>query len=270
MKCDKERITNWLNGELTATEVDKLEMHLSTCAACRQELESTRELFEAMENIPAPVPAGDLPARFQGMLDLYQESAAEKKLSWQGGIGRLFRNFFPKPIVQMAYTVIFLVIGYIIGYLLAGNGSTTKVQTNMAQLSAEVEEMKQMMTLALLENPSASERLRAVNYTEGIGNANKQVINALLITLNEDPNVNVRLATLEALLRYTGIPEVRQGLVNAIVVQESPLVQSALADVMLQLQEKNAVVSFKTLLNEKEISTPVREKIEQTIKKLTL
>jgi hypothetical protein len=60
-------------------------------------------------------------------------------------------------------------------------------------------------------------------------------------------------------------PAVREGLVQSIVQQESPLVQSALADVMLKLQERRAVHSFKKLLLQKNLNNLVRSKIEQTI-----
>jgi HEAT repeat protein len=75
----------------------------------------------------------------------------------------------------------------------------------------------------------------------------------------------VRLVTLEALSQYANVPAVREGLVQSIVLQESPLVQSAMADVMLKLQEKKAVQPLKKLLQQKDLNKAVRNKIEQTI-----
>jgi len=136
-------------------------------------------------------------------------------------------------------------------------------------LSAQVHDMRQMIMLSLLENPSASERIRGVSYTNEISQVNTKIIDALLTTLNNDPNVNVRLMTLDALLHYASNPVVREGLVQSIVQQESPLMQSALADAMLKMQEKRAVQPFKKLLEQKQINVQVRTKIEQTISRLT-
>ena len=83
-----------------------------------------------------------------------------------------------------------------------------------------------MMMLSLLENPSATERLRAVGYTKNLNDANGRVIDALLTTLNNDPNVNVRLVTLEALAELAHDPRAREGLVQSLTKQESPLVFS--------------------------------------------
>jgi hypothetical protein len=45
--------------------------------------------------------------------------------------------------------------------------------------------------------------------------------------------------------------------------------QAALADVMLKLQEKRAIQSFKKLLQQKGLNEMVRSKIEQVITCLT-
>jgi HEAT repeat protein len=98
--------------------------------------------------------------------------------------------------------------------------------------------------------------------------ADKEVIDALLATLNNDDNVNVRLSTLDALTRLANHPEVRQGLIHSITQQESPLMQSAIADVMLKLQERRSVQSFKELLKQKNLDHGVRDKINETIHSL--
>ena len=94
------------------------------------------------------------------------------------------------------------------------------------------------------------------------------MIDALLATLNNDPNVNVRLSTLDALAHLANHPEVREGLIQSIAQQDSPLLQSAIADVMLKLQEKRAVKSFRELLKQKDLNPGVRDKIKQTITQL--
>lgn len=138
----------------------------------------------------------------------------------------------------------------------------------LAELTAQVHEMRELMMLSLLQNPAASERIRAVSYTSEIRRANPNITTALLATLNNDPNVNVRLTTLEALTHFARDPAVRQGLIQSILQQDSPLVQAALADVMLKLQEKRAIDPFKKLLQQKDLNGSVRQKVEKTITQL--
>ena len=145
-------------------------------------------------------------------------------------------------------------------------GSESK---QLAELTAQMHEMRELMMLSLLQNPAASERIRAVSYTSEIRRVNPNIAAALLATLNNDPNVNVRLTTLEALTHFARDPAVRQGLIQSILQQDSPLVQAALADVMLKLQEKRAIEPFKKLLQEKDLNGSVRLKVEKTITQLS-
>ncbi|MBS1604950.1 MAG: HEAT repeat domain-containing protein [Bacteroidetes bacterium] len=148
-----------------------------------------------------------------------------------------------------------------------GGGETSEKQ-ELRALADQVREMREMVMLALLENPSASERIRGVSYAGDIRTVNKNVLDALLSTLNNDPNSNVRLMTLEALTRYASMPAVRKGLVQSILQQDSPLVQAAMADVMVRLQEKKAVQPLKELLQQKDLNEMVRVKIQQTLTRL--
>jgi hypothetical protein len=128
--------------------------------------------------------------------------------------------------------------------------------------------MKQVMLLSLLHDPSASQRIRAVSYTDEISNVSLKVIDALFTTLNGDPNVNVRLATLEALIKLSGEPRVREGLVRSIDLQDSPIIQSAIADAMVKLQEKSSVKSLQKLLKRKGLNQMVKINIGKSIQKL--
>jgi len=72
-----------------------------------------------------------------------------------------------------------------------------------------------------------------------------KVLDALLHTLRYDNSVDVRLASLDALSRYGSRPEVRRGLIEALPGQQSPLVQVALIDLLVDLHDPNAVQQFK-------------------------
>ncbi len=73
----------------------------------------------------------------------------------------------------------------------------------------------------------------------------------------------------EALTQYAGDASVREGLVKSLALQDSPMVQVALADVMVKLQEKRSVKALKTLLQKEDLNDLVKVKIEQTIKDLS-
>ena len=58
---------------------------------------------------------------------------------------------------------------------------------------------------------------------------------------------------------------VREGLVQSIVKQDSPIIQVTLANLMVALQEKESIEPFKTLMRTKELDKSVKQKLETSI-----
>jgi HEAT repeat protein len=156
-----------------------------------------------------------------------------------------------------------LVIGFAAGHFL--NISRNK---QFDYISQQLTQMKQVAALNLMDNSSPIKRLKAVNISMSIPSSDQKVVNALLKTLNQDPNINVRLAAVESLVRHGNNPAARQGLVQSIDKQKSPLVRVALADAMLALQEKNSVKQLNKLLQQKDLQPDVRHKIQHTVNSL--
>ncbi|HNP08876.1 MAG TPA: HEAT repeat domain-containing protein, partial [Cyclobacteriaceae bacterium] len=87
-------------------------------------------------------------------------------------------------------------------------------------------------------------------------------------TLNEDGNVNVRLAALDALRPYVRESNVREAIIRSIASQSSPMVQVALAELMVELQEKKSVKELRKLLEEEATPKDVKQRIEESIQVL--
>lgn len=236
-----------------------------------KEERGNQQIWNLLDGIKAPEPKSNMEMRFQGMLDHYKQAELDKQNYWKDHWSNLILLFTIRPQVQFAYSLVLIVLSLGAGYLLNQKGTVKTDETEqLSALTSQVKEMRKLMVVSLLENPSASERLRAVNYTGEMQRADRQVITALLTTLNEDQNVNVRLVTLDALEKFSDQPEVRAGLVSSITRQDSPLVQVAMANLMLKLLEKDSVAPFKTLLEQQELNKAVRTKIENTIDKLII
>jgi HEAT repeat protein len=135
----------------------------------------------------------------------------------------------------------------------------------VSQLTKEVSELKEMMMLSLLEKESVTQRLKAVSLTSEMDQVSIRVTNALFATLNQDENVNVRLAALDALKAYSRDSQVRSKLIESIAIQDSPLVQIALAELMVSIQEKRSVDALKQVLQSEKTAKEVKTKISESI-----
>jgi len=96
-----------------------------------------------------------------------------------------------------------------------------------------------------------------------------QVLSALLQVLDYDPNANVRLAAVDALQQFSDQSMVRQGLVQALTRQSSPLVQIALIDLLVQIQEKRSVDTFKRMIADENLNDAVKQRAERALKQLS-
>ncbi|MFD2571046.1 HEAT repeat domain-containing protein [Spirosoma soli] len=273
MDCEhaKEQLTDLLSNQLPEPERAALNAHLDQCPACQIELATVRQLWQVMGELPLPEPGNTMHIRFQAMLDTYKDTVATERKSWvENLLAKLRQGWMSQPALRIAYSLTLLLVGVAAGYWFNRQSAPAVAsQQQIDTLSNQVQEMRQMMLLSLIDNPSASERLRAVSYTNEISEADDKVVSALLTTLNNDSNVNVRLVTLEALAKLADDPKVREGLVQSIARQDSPLVQSALADVMVKLQEKRSIKPLRQLLKDDGLNDLVKTKIEQSIKELS-
>lgn len=227
-----------------------------------KELQAWKQLHQQTGELPYPLPSDQLSKKFYTMLDSW-EMKSEKNL-WQQ-VSQWFQQY---PSVRLSHSIAgaaILILGITVGFWLS---PTQRYETQIASLSGEIQQMRETMVLMLLDQPSATQRLKAVSISNDLTQADARVYNALLKTLNEDPHVNVRLAALEALLHYGSDPLVRQGLVQAIPQQESPQVQVALAEAMTILQETKAVDKFKTLLKQDDLNEVARQTIERSLQTL--
>jgi hypothetical protein len=265
----KERLTLLLSNSLNSSERKELEKHLSNCPDCQLEFEVSQRIWNLMGEMPMPEPSPNMRAGFNAILNNFKEEHATNQNSLHVWLNKIQEHWHFRVRPRFAFGLVMVMIGLVTGYLLnRPNEAAVTYHRQIDSLSSQVSEMKQVMMLSLLQDPSASQRMLAVGYTDEISSVNNKVVDALLTTLNEDPNVNVRLITLEALVKFSNEPRVREGLVQSITKQDSPLLQSAIADVMVKLQEKRSVKSMQKLLRKKDLNQMVKTKIEQSIQKL--
>lgn len=249
---------DFISGNMSEEEEKDFRNFLDKNPEYKSEFEKLSNTWKMINALDAPQTSEKMDETFFSMLS--QEVGKTKKEN----IGELFMGWLSsvlKP--QLAYGVILLGVGFGVGYYM-NFGDNTK-GTNTTVINEETEDVRQKLVLTLLEQPSANQRLQGVSEANKFEGVDEKVIMALLQTLNNDSNVNVRLAAIESLTNYVDDPLVRQGLVQSIPYQESPILQVTLANLMVALQEKASIEPFKQLLQEKVLDTTVQKKIKKSI-----
>ena len=270
MKCDqlKNYIPDLLLDELDEKTKFEIENHLSICPACKAEVENLSTVWIKLGLIPEGQPSADLRIRFDTMLEAYQQGLQQAKVrkNWRKVMNSWLEKWLPRqPIFQFATAISLLFIGLAIGSRLnlikSHNGE-------MAQLRSEVQNMRRMVALSLLKQQSPSERLQGVSLSYQLEQPNSEILTTLLSTLNYDPNVNVRLATIDALYLFSDRPMIRQGLIESLARQESPLVQIEIIDLLVEIREKRSIQALRQLIKNNRLNPDVRERAQWGIGQL--
>ncbi len=271
MICDRirEQIPECLAGRLDPAARERVIDHLDTCSACRAEVAELGVVWRGFESMSEPEPSPAMRTRFLDTLHAYQEGyqEAQRRAAYNLPRKTWWTGFWPShPVWQAAFSAALLLVGVMGGRYLAGSRQTAAPE--MAQLQNQVESLRQLVTLSLLQEQSPSSRLRGVNYSYQMTQPDPQVAQELLRTVNHDSNVNVRLSAVDALGKFAKSAEVRRALADSIPVQDSPLVQSALIEVMAQVNAKEALPVLKKLAQDPSTNESVRQLAMSVVTKL--
>ena len=253
-------IEGWVQNSLTDKEQQELATLLAEGKVMQEDLEAYRSFSEAVSQQPQPESSSRLRTNFYTML-AEETAKANKPTVWQRINTWLSQR--QVSVGQLAGAFTLLLIGLAVGYMLR---PVEPYKQQISQLQDQVLGMQQTILLSQLEGQSATERLKAVNLSQELPNADQQLISALFKTLNSDPSINVRMAAIEVLHKHTRHEAVREGLVRSLAHQDSPLVLIALADELAALQERKAIEPIKKLLKDKKLDSSAEQQLERTLK----
>ncbi|MEO8025082.1 MAG: zf-HC2 domain-containing protein [Bryobacteraceae bacterium] len=273
MNCEfsKRAMPEYWAGSLSESDRVNFEVHISECAECRSEAEDLSKLWRGIGLIPAAEtaePSREMRARFYQSLSAYQAGLEESKKPAGPSLIEVLKSLWPKqPMMQFGAAMAMLVVGIGAGWY-ARTPAVQKDDTELARLRGEVGSMKQLVTLSLLQQQSASDRLRGVSWAYRVEQSDTEVLAALLTTVNQDQSVNVRLAAVDALRPFAASPVARKGIVKALLRQESPLVQAALIDLVVAIKEAPAKSSLETLSEGESYNPAIRERAKKALSEL--
>jgi len=270
MSCERfeNLLPDYLAGTLRHEDEDRLEQHLEQCAQCKE----TVALWHKLAELPQAQPSPALRTRFQAMLNAYQEGqAAEER-------GSRFRRprFSPLAVlfgsggwVRAAATAAAAIVLLVVGFSAGRTVGTGKGQeSELALMRTEMQNMRQLVVLSMLQQQSASQRLQGVAWGVQQGQPDPKILEALLNTLRLDNSVDVRLAALHALSQYGAQPMVREGLIESLQPNQSPLVQVALIDLLVEMRDHSAVPELQKVQQIRDVNPAVRQRAEWALREL--
>jgi hypothetical protein len=266
MRCEDAitRFVEYLNGSLGGPERHELEKHLASCPTCHAETAGLSQTWERLAGIPEAQPdVAAMRVRFDAMLADSVRQAS--RIAPPGGRIRswLQLHVSSQPLVQVCAAVLLLLAGIQLGRELRPYRSS-----EVQELSQEVRNLQQTVALSLMQQDSASERLRGVGWSNQLDHPGNEVATALIDALTHDANVDVRLASIDALKRFAERDVVRGAAIHALDTQSSPLVQMALIDFVVETQDRGALGTLRRLAQDDTVEASVRNRAAWGVKHL--
>jgi hypothetical protein len=224
-----EKLPELLNGTLDAAEVARLREHLASCPGCAEEAASLETLWARLGELPDEEPSPALRERFATRLA--REVAAEARRVVPFARPTPVRRFAPSGAFgAIAASIALVAVGVLVGTRFASERNDREI----ARLHEDVRSLHETVAVALLSGSSPAKRLEGVAYGREASVGDDKVAAALFDALLHDPNVNVRLAALDALKPRAARADERPRLVAAVAAQDSPLVQLSLLSLLVE------------------------------------
>jgi hypothetical protein len=273
----QSKFPDYLTGDLKPQIVESVKEHIASCTTCRLELEELTTIWTKLGVLSDEQPSPNLRKNFYTMLESFQEGVNKEGTALPSkkhknrffknfGIKKLYEWIWPQhPVYQFVFTLAFLIMGFLIGSYTQSQGPRS---SELELLRNQNQEMNQELTLSLLNQSSPSMRLKGVNWSSQLQQPDEKILEALIYTLNHDSNINVRLSVIDSLYLFSDYPQVKQGIIQSLPQQSSPMVQTALIDLLIDLREKKAAQSLSQLIKNNNLDPDVKKRAQSGLEKL--
>lgn len=244
MDCEEVKINlpEYIDRKLDEATSRAIWKHLESCDSCRALHNELGSFLNYMDSFPAP----EVP---EGMKEEFAQLVSDLEIPEK-------RKTRVIPMwLKVAASVVLFFGTYWVGYRV-GSGKGEIVQN---QLANELQEKNQQVMLASLRDYTGPQKIEAVYSISNSGNVSNELINALVYTMNSDKNTNVRLAAISAL---SGMMDknarIKKELIRSLTVQENPLLQISLIQVLTEKGVKEAKEQIETITNSEKTDESVK------------
>ena len=261
MKCEeaKELLIDYLEDTLPVALQEQVESALKNCPECQQELKELRQTMDWVTEAEEKQPPISLAFHFQDTLEKAKKSEARDNVVTL------------KPTRNYQWTIaasIALIAGIFLGRQIDSTSSIENGSTELTALQEEMSELRTLFANSLMKQSSASERIRGINISYELASENSSVIETLIETMQNDPNINVRVAAAQALFRFGDQESVRAAFIAALSNQKDPTLQILLIDMLVQLEEQRALGELQNIAEQDSTLDIVKSKAQEGISKL--
>jgi hypothetical protein len=267
MKCEEVdiKIVDFLDKNMGEKDTRDIEAHLQSCERCLDEVRNFQNLLKVISEEEVVKPDDSLRINFYHML--HKEIESVKSAGTLPGI-RTAKTRINFNRYSIAAGIALLICGTFLGAFMKSGKFGFRRNDEIRQLQSEVRSLKQTVMFSMLKEESSSNRLQAVNYVTELKNPDNSVIEVLVKTLNNDKNVNVRMAAAYALAKFTDQKAVCDSLVSSLTNQTDPILQVTLINILVDIKESSALQPIQRIMYDRNTLEVVKTVAENGVRSL--
>jgi hypothetical protein len=252
MNCEEIKIAlpEYIDGRLDKEKESMIRAHLEGCSQCSQELQEMQGFLSFLGRVPsAEAPAG-MAEEFAAMME-NTEFKGEKK-----------------TVILPVWTKIAASVLLVLGTFAAGYFSGVQKNSSLQQqMAADLTVQRQQLQLASLRDYTGPQKIEAVYSVSNSKEISGDLVDALVNTMNRDKNANVRLAAIMALSGMVGKESrVKDELIRSLTIQENPLLQISLIQVLTEKGIREARQPIENITNSEKTDASVKAFARDMIK----
>jgi len=267
MKCEEVEaiMIDYLDNKLDNERNLEIEKHLETCERCLDELRDFQEVMQLISKTEMIIPDDSLRINFYHMLHSEIQKSKGNKTA-VSGVPHI--QWYNRISYRIAAGFALLICGTFIGIFINSGIRNAYQAKQLIQLQSEVTSLKKAAMFTMLKDESSSYRIQAVNYADELDTPDENIIEALVQTLNNDKNVNVRMAAAFALSKFADQRSVCDSLVKSLPRQSDPILQVTLINILVERKEKSAINTIRQIISAKGTLEEVKAVAENGVKQL--
>lgn len=243
----KFELPEYIDGKPDKKTSELVKSHLENCESCRNLHSELQSFLRFTDSFPEIEPPQGMKEEFLEMVEM-ENKPMGKSIQFP---------FWAK----VAASVLIVFGTFFTGYF------TGSKSNNISSLQTEIYSLKQEVLLAGLRDYSGPQKIEAVYNIKTSGRDDENLVDALVYTMNSDKNVNVRLAAINALSEMMGKnARIKTELIKSLPVQENPLLQISLIQVLTESGVKEAKDEIESISNNENTDQQVREYAKNMIK----
>ena len=244
-----------IDGKITGELARYVELHIQKNAEAKAEYEELRSAIQIMDmDKEMEVPE-------KGKIEFMKMASEELQKQSRTNSRQIHPDF--KRLYRVAAVLALIILGFA-----AGHWFSTGTKQELAIIQEELNKTKELVLMNMMKQGSASERLKGIVASREIENADEDIIDALVIAMNTDSNINVRIAAVEALTLFSENEKARASLIASLNRQNFPAVQLKLINVLVSLGDKNALEPMKEFSTKQDLIKAVQDEAHMGVFKL--